>query len=266
MASYYKAIIDEDVINCFNYFNSKLHNASSSFEIGYIYRHYQQSILELKLKEIAKAFVAENIQSELSAKGFNIKLWVFGYLKWSVITLFQNIQHIASELTNTDQRTVEDLLLLYFGEESSSTLYITENTEQVAIPVKNNEVITQSLVSLPTEKKALSPELTKILVKTTAFETVEYRLKEYSIVNEEGAFIKSKAHSHNKILSIVYKILIEKKYFRTTLPGDKKIIQPTRIQRLLDERYETNLTETFRKIRTADIEKAKAKYFWLENI
>jgi len=98
------------------------------------------------------------------------------------------------------------------------------------------------------------------------FAEVETRLFEYSIIDTQYYFIKSKKQSNHTLLAAVYHMLIDKNYFRRNILGSKDKIRDKDIRQYLDSRYATDTSQQFRKMNPELLEKASRKLPWLINI
>ncbi len=75
---------------------------------------------------------------------------------------------------------------------------------------------------------------------------------------------QDKAKSHNRLMASVYPVIVEAGVFGKHFIGSKQPIKSTDIRAWLNRRYETNLSQEFRKLTPEDHEFARIKLPFLD--
>jgi hypothetical protein len=97
-----------------------------------------------------------------------------------------------------------------------------------------------------------------------AFTQFEKELFESKIINEEYEFQKKRGNQ--ELLAAIYKILIQKKYFRDINAKNGRAFDACHYRQYLDYRYQVDTSQQFRRCTQDDIQKFKQKHYWIDNI
>ena len=194
--------------------------------------------------------------------------YIYQYLMLQLIQLFLNIQEAFEEYLSGDKIEEEDIYLKFFNEIPPNPSFIKECEKlKIPIPIRKKEKethfnpICQDIFPVMKSKASYS-----IIYNPGLFADVERKLYEYEIIDLDYKFIKNKIQSNSTLLAAVYKVLIENNYFRKKILGTRKSYSDLDIRKYLDERYSTDTSQQFRRIKNEEIEGAKIKLPWLEKI
>jgi hypothetical protein len=98
------------------------------------------------------------------------------------------------------------------------------------------------------------------------FENIEINLKEDGLIDMDYNFIKSRKKQNNRKLAAIIKILIQKNYFKKNIYGLKGDVTPNLIREYLENRYNANVSQEFRKITNDQIQEFKDQYRWIDQL
>lgn len=239
--------------------------------------------LKSRLIKIGELITQEDYQlNQISGRNvqFNqdtdhkINTYIVQLLKIALIKCYLEIQDQFSERID-DQLIETDFYTQLLFEVVPETSYLKQLERIIANePVQNNE---------PTEEGGKSEEIVEFIPRQSDFRGTNRSTVRYSDIRNQEMFSKfeielfisgiidedynyTKIHGNQNLLAALYKILIDKNYFRKTNSRTGKSFEPHHIRQYLDHRYSVDTTQQFKKCTTEKIEYFKYKYSWVENI
>jgi hypothetical protein len=211
-------------------------------------------------------------------------VYIMQLLKLAYMQLYLEIQNTFSG-DLTDHLTEADIYMRFLFETLPETQYI-EKLKNIDIqPLeKANIEKAQPLVSKTPKKispdeygfKPIKSDLPnnrsstvsykELILNPDLFAEVEERLYEYEVIDNEYTFIKNKKNSNSTNLAAIVKTMIERNYFRRNILGSRKKYTDTHIREFIENRYQADIKQQFRRITTTQIEAVLLKHPWLEKI
>lgn len=277
MTQFYKSLIDNQHNRYYNHLCSEMLQASNREEKIFMLADALRNVIGVKLKETAREIHSckadpEVLKGDIKWKqeqGYEWEnVYILHYLKLKLTALYLNIQDLYAEFLYGEKLTAADLELAFFKgiPVSPGSIRQTDDTKQPMEPVSKTDGLKNFAEVLP-EKTALSTkDVFNPLVKQIQFQEIVNRLKEYGILDPQDYFIDNRKKSHKRMLSAVYRMMIDCGYFRKTNPITNKTIKDNDIRSYLDNLFCANLKETFRKLNHAHLEDAKIKLPWLDKM
>jgi hypothetical protein len=274
---YYCAIIEAESIRFLNDFHSEIETTYSDSEKSYLVHHVLNKKFSQFLKDIAKLISEKKYSSDQFDLGSNNfskdrciadESYILHFLKCSFIRLFLEIQDSYSEFLNEEIVTQEEIYFKYFNEQLPDPSFI-KPSKKIGTPIIKKKL--KKEYSFEPVRKDIQPIGNSLIdydmiLNKDAFAQVECNLYDFGIIDIESCFIKNRKQSNNILLAAVYRILIDKNYFRRNILGEKKRCTDIDFRKYLDARYGVDTSQQFRKITKEQINDAKVKLPWLDKI
>ncbi|MCP9761478.1 DUF6617 family protein [Lacihabitans soyangensis] len=205
--------------------------------------------------------------------------FIIQYLKFTTIQIYLELQRLF-QITPNEELIEDDFYttLLFEPIPDSSflskiiRLQVEQDHEVDAIVVKPPELPIKQEPSLfnPIKRDLANIRLSKvnfgIIKNEEQFALIETNLYEYRIIDIDYNFIKNKASSNSVLLAATIKVLIEKNYFRKGYAGFKGTVRDNDIREFLENRYNTDIKQQFRRFTEENKELALRKLPWLDSL
>ncbi len=274
---YYHAIIEHEAIKYLNGLHSDISEALNKNEKSYLVHFALTKTLSQKIKETAQVIQERKYspgQFDLSKQNKPTdnsradESYILHLQKHQLVRLIMEVQDSYTDLLKDEPLTQEEIYYKYFNEAAPDRSFIID-CENIATPIKQKEVKEEALFK--PFYKDLKPILKskadyEIVFKPELFGSIESKLYEYGIIDIEYYFLKNKKQSNHSLLAAVYHVLIDNNYFRRNIIGTNDKYTDLDIRKYLDERYSVDTSQQFRRLTKKQIEEAKIKLPWLDNI
>jgi hypothetical protein len=205
--------------------------------------------------------------------------FIIQYLKFTALQIYLELQSIF-QISPSEELIEDDFYTTLLFEPIPDTSFISkiirihvEQDYQVnSLAEKPQELPIKQEPSLfnPIKGDLANIRLSKVnfgIVKNEEhFALVETNLYEYRIIDVDYNFIKNKAASNSILLAATMKILIEKNYFRRGYAGFKGTVKDNDIREYLENRYNTEIKQQFRKLTDDQKDLALRKLPWLDTL
>jgi len=270
---YYQTLIKNEAIRYYNVVHEFITNSIDDDTKRLWVKTILQNEMSTKLYEVDNEikrleYNIENTYSRQSNPLIAEETFVYHYLKTNIILLYLNIQEAFSGYLLCDRLDEEDIYLKFFNEHKPERSFFEKANiiTQPLKPIQTKEF--NSFKPIRGEVKPLSNLIASYdaILNQTKFSEVESKLYEYEIIDLDYNFKKSKKNSNTLLLAAIYKVLIQNNYFRKRVIGSHNAIKDIDIRKYLDNRYYADTSQQFRKITNEQIENAKVKLPWLDNI
>jgi hypothetical protein len=86
------------------------------------------------------------------------------------------------------------------------------------------------------------------------------------LIDIDYNFIKNKKESNSRNLAAIVQVLIDKNYFRRNILGSSDQFKDNDIREYLENRYNTDLKQQFRRLTNEQKEATLTKYHWLDKL
>ena len=274
---YSKLIINESIATI-----NQLHGIIATDDNSQIRAYWIDKVLERKLKTRIR-----DIGKVLKDKDYDLK-----YIdpKKTSFDLDQNHKsntyimqlmkvafiHIYVELQEVFKDSISDLLILddfytqLLFEPVPDKIYLKE-AQVIAIPSESRKAIKKEengfepiLGEVPNCK--ISKANYDIIRNQTLFSNIERNLHEYELIDIDYNFIKNKKESNSRNLAAIVQILIDKNYFRRNILGSSDQYKDIDIREYIENRYNTDLKQQFRRLTSEQKVAALTKYHWLDKL
>lgn len=274
---YYKLLTDNACHHYYNEISTATMNADCKEARIYLAEKALQKTILIKISGTCREMEATQVDTQLCTSGpgesaSRKNAWetafIYQYLKLQLICLYLNVQQAQKEFLFSPALTVDDLLLRFSGRYQDEKACITQASAaaQPLVPLTRAMPIAPAEVSIPAKKPLKNASGFDPVARVQAFEQIEQYLKDYGLLDANGLFVPNRKESHHRRLAVVYKLMIKNGFFRKNDPYHKKQITPHNIRLYLDQRYQVDLKETFKKITQAQIEETRLKLPWLDRI
>lgn len=244
--------------------------------------------LQTFIKDIGKVLKEKNFELDyLNPKKNTFDLdsdhksntFVIQYLKFTAIHVYLELQ-LLFEVSPNEELIENDFYTKLLFEPIPDFSFISkilrlqleEGTKVESSEVKPLEIkiIKDSSLFNPIKKDLSNIRLSKvnfgIIKNEDQFAMIENNLYEYGIIDIDYNFIKNKASSNSILLAATIKILIEKNYFRREYAGFKGKVKDNEIREYLENRYNTDVKQQFRRFTEEDKELGLRKLPWLDKL
>jgi len=102
------------------------------------------------------------------------------------------------------------------------------------------------------------------IINPDKFANFEKNLFEYEYIDTDYNFTNK--HGKKKEIAALFKIIIEKKFFRDNLYKSRSKLRPAHIRQYLDFRYNTKTDQEFRKCTIEFINQLKNNHYWVDQL
>lgn len=186
-------------------------------------------------------------------------------LKACVAGLFLEVQ-AASEADESGRPVLDEAAIYtYYYLETPPAESLLKQASPIVLPLPTG-LATEVFIPLRSDRPNQRPSklhFSDLRDPEKLFE-LEAILYDYGLLDAQSRFIKNKAKSHNKLMAAVYHMIVEAGIFGKHFFGSKQPIKSADIRSWLDRRYETNLSQEFRKLTPEDHEFARIKLPFLD--
>ncbi len=274
MLVFYRQLIDNDLANFYNNANTLIDGMDKPPEKSYLAQSIINKTLHDKLKELNEIIRRKKYHWEclFPGKGYEevepslvLETYIFHYIKLGLVVLYQNIQDRFSEFIEKPL-SIDDIFRIYFREEIP-TFSFSQDAPEYIPPIKP-KVIEKTFAPRNYEVDAhLKLRMTAENIRDKAsLKLVEQKMIEYGLLNDEYKFIPNKGNAHTTLMAAIYKRLIQKNYFRLNVLGSKRKLKELDIRKYLDELYQADTSQQFRRMDENTMNNAFLKLPWLEKI
>ena len=205
--------------------------------------------------------------------------FIIQYLKFTTLQIYLELQSLF-QMSPSEELIEDDFYTTLLFEPIPDTSFfskiiriqVEQEHEVDALALKPHELPIKQEPSLfnPIKGDLANIRLSKVdfgIVKNEEqFALIETNLYEYRIIDVDYNFIKNKAASNSILLAATMKILIEKNYFRRGYAGFKGNVKDNDIREYLENRYNTEIKQQFRKLTDDQKDLALRKLPWLDSL
>ncbi len=158
--------------------------------------------------------------------------------------------HISKRVNSEDEHASSKDLNMHHREMEEKTVSNFFNPIKKDLPgIRPGKVSFEALVR--------NPEL---------FAQVETKLFEYELIDADYCFIKNKKESNSTHLAAIIKILIQYNYFRRNILGSKKEYSDNDIREFIENRYQADISQQFRRMKPEQLDQTKNKHPWVDKL
>jgi hypothetical protein len=259
---YYSLIIANGAIHFLNHIKKEMDAALNDKERIYLVMHQSLKPLAQKLKE------ANNIIEERQLHWSEIKgtahlsssdaaqadeAYIIQLVKYNLLFIYLEIQNSFPQFLNDDALSADELHQKFFTEQELQSDIIT-NADQINLPTPASQIVDEPLqkelepraYDIRGEKKGILP-YQYIIKNQRYFTAFESKLFAEEFIDDQYNFIKK--GNTIEALAAIFVELYHKNYFnKFYFHNGKKITKNVDIRKFLDNRYNVNTDQQFRKL------------------
>jgi hypothetical protein len=277
-AKYYRKLIFNEGIRYFNHIADKVDSAIGddvktlwikSTLSGIIADKLSQTNAEIERLNYPISNIDPKGDHRLKETYLSEETYIYQYLNVQLIQLFLDIQENFKDYFDDDILNEDEIYLKYFHEAAPNPSFIKEapkisHPSEFTAPEK--EILFEPVLGEIRPITSSKATYDTIIYKPRLFAEIEKKLYEYDIIDIDSRFIPNRKTSNHRLLAAVIHELIQNGYFRRNIIGTHKKYSDIDIRKYIDERYLTDTNQQFRRLATEQIEFAKSKLPWLDQI
>ena len=271
---FYSLLIKNELIGILSVTQDQLKNAD---EIAIKYKLYHlferiegllSRMSEHTMNDKTNLFVLDTLKLSLFNLHMELVRHYSSYLDFEILSEGELLYLVCPDFeTEKDEKTGIAPIIHTFLTESKTRISVEEQavikkTEEKEVHNSENKVF------IPRQSDfrgaGISPVSYADIRDVSAFTEFEKDLFESNIINEEYEYQKKRGNK--EVLAAIYKILIQKNYFRKKNSKNGREFDEFQYRQYLDNRYKVNTAQQFTKCSQDDIQKFKQKHYWIDNI
>lgn len=231
-----------------------------------------------KIKDLLKVYQLQGFNTEPIIIESKADTYILDCLKVELVYMYLEVQKGFSNLVKEEILELEDLYSSILEEDIPNPSYIKQ--EALSIPnlvIENKPIFKEQKEIEIVEKTEFTPLKGDIQRKNSnkskfifddlkdskLFLQFEVLLHDYGFINNEYNYVE--CHGRKTELAAIYKVLINKNYFRPNGVRSSKYL-PYHYRQFLEHRYDINISFQFKTIKQEQIEAVTSKYHWLHSL
>jgi hypothetical protein len=271
---FYSILLRNELIGILEITFEQLKNADE-IEIKYNLYHLFEKLKELlsRISELTfdnkiTLFVIDTLKLCLLNIHFELVRHYSEFLDFEILSESEILFFVSPDFEQTKAvKTNISFLIEQFLSESQSKLITEESIISVKLE-QEETIILPEPIFIPRQSdfrgSGKSPVSYADIRNVVAFSKFEQELFESKIINSDYEFLVKRGNK--EMIAALYKILIQKNYFRKTNIKTGRNFDPSHYRQYFDHRYNVDTSQQFRKCTSEDIQAFKQKHCWIDNI